>query len=243
MKKSNIWLFISSALVMHSGFSADGQVSTGPALTYTVTLKQVDLCTDSSCTTSHTLVSKTSAMDIASASVGGTVGSYSSTMELPAMGTTYTHMRNTLDRTFTIKGYALSDADGSTYCYTDGSAGTSTTLAQGTLAATSSLAAASASDSQLELPTGGVNVTTTRNGSAQTVAFSSYDSEISIVDADDFTFTKALTSPYVYTGITPLIDIAFETSGGVSSMEMGGGDASDDCNLFPGKPGMIITIQ
>ena len=213
---------------------------TGPATQYTVKVKKVELCTDSSCSTAHTLVTKTAAMDIASAAVGAAVGSYASTMTLPPMGVSYTHMRSTIDRTFTIKGYGLSASSGQ-YCYTDGSVGTKTALAAGTHTTSATTAASSATASALELPSTGANAVTVRSADGPGTTTMSYGSEISL-SGDDMLYTKALSIPYTYYGQTPSIDISFGTLNAVSSIEMQGGDVDGDCNLMPGEPTMKITI-
>lgn len=220
--------------------SANGDTRSGPATQYTVTVKKVELCTSSACTTAHTLVTKTSDMDIASAAVGAAVGSYASTMTLPPMGVSYSHMRTTIDRTFTIKGYGLSASSGQ-YCYTDGSDGTKTAFAAGTNTTSATTAASSATASALELPNTGADAVTARYVGGTTTTTITYNSEISL-SGDDMLYTKALTTPYTYYGQTPLIDISFGTQNAVNSMEMQGGDADGDCNLFPGEPTMTITI-
>ncbi|MBT4000641.1 MAG: hypothetical protein HOF09_00985 [Candidatus Thioglobus sp.] len=222
-------------------FSTNGDVRTGPATQYTVTVKQVELCTSLACTTAHTLVTKTQDMDIASAAVGAAVGSYASTMTMPPMGVAYSHMRITVDRTFTITGYALSASSGQ-YCYTDGTAGVKTALTVGANTTSSSTAASSATASALELP----NVSTTANhnegGAGSQSVTITYGSNISL-SGDDMLYIKPLTIPYTYYGQTPLIDISFGTASAVSSMEMGSGNTPGDCNLFPGEPAIVVTIN
>jgi len=241
IKMNKFMALIVGSLITPVVFSDNGDTRKGPASQYTVTVKKVELCTTSACTTAHTLVTKTSAMDIASAAVGAAVGSYASTMTLPPMGVTYSHMRTTVDRTFTIKGYALSASSGQ-YCYTDGTTGAKTVLTAGVNTTSSSTAASSATASALELP----NTSTTANhndlGAGSRSVTITYDSGISL-SGDDMLFTKALTTPYTYYGQTPLIDISFGTQNAVNSMEMGGGNANGDCNLFPGEPVMTITIK
>ena len=238
-KISQFVVLIVGSILTSVVFADNGDTRTGPATQYTVTVKKVELCTDSSCSTAHTLVTKTAAMDIASASVGASVGSYASTMALPTMGVTYSHMRSTIDRTFTIKGYALSASTGN-YCYTDGSSGTQTAFAAGTHTTSAATAASSATASALELGDAGT-ITAIINGGTTTVTMD-YNSGISL-SGDDMLYTLALSSPYTYYGQTPIIDMAFGTQNAVNVMEMGSGTASNDCNLFPGEPNMTITFK
>jgi hypothetical protein len=239
-KINQIVVLIVGSILTSAVFAANGNTRTGPATEYTVTVKKVELCTSSSCATAHTLVTKTAAMDIASAAVGAAVGSYASTMTLPPMGVSYTHMRSTIDRTFTIKGYGLSASSGQ-YCYTDGSVGTKTALAAGTHTTSATTAASSATASALELPSTGANAVTVRSAEGPGTTTMSYGSEISL-SGDDMLYTKALSIPYTYYGQTPSIDISFGTLNAVSSIEMQGGDVDGDCNLMPGEPTMKITI-
>jgi hypothetical protein len=233
-------------LLASVAFAANGNTRSGPATKYEVTLKKIEFCTDSVCTTAHTLVTKTSPMDIASAAVGAEVGSYANTMILPPMGVTYTHMRSTVDRTLSITGYGASSGTAGLYCHTDGSAGGKLAYANGTFAATAAAAAAAATASALEAPTPNVGLGYIINGTTVAAADSSwqmdYDSGYA-VSGDDLTVITALTTPYAYYGQTPIIDISFATTAGVNSVEAGTGNASNDCNLFPGAPVITITIK
>jgi hypothetical protein len=242
-KMNKLGVLVITTLLTSVVFGGNGDTRYGPATKFEVTLKKAEFCTDSVCTTAHTLVTKTSAMNISSAAVGAEVGSYASTMTLPPMGVTYTHMRSTVDRTFSITGYAASSGTASRYCHTDGSAGGKTAYAAGTFVTTAAAAATAATASALEAPTPSVNITTFINGGTDTTSFSmTYDTGYA-VSGDDMTVITALTTPYTYYGQTPIIDISFATTTGVSSVEAGSGDDSNDCNLFPGPPTMIITIK
>jgi hypothetical protein len=241
-------------------FAADGDRKQGPASQYTVTVKKVELCTSSACTTAHILVTKTSPMDIAGATVGATVGSYASTMTMPPMGVTYSHMRTTIDRTFAIKGYARSNGSGD-YCYTTtGSDGTTTRYAAGGIklagtegsdAAAAAAALAAATVANLELPDTGNGAITANDNVADlvgdnTIGTITYSSTITVPDPADSSsalFVVALTTPYTYYGQTPIIDIAFTTQTGVITVENDGGNLATECNLHPGEPTMTVTIK
>ena len=240
-KMNKLGVLVITTLLTSVVFGGNGDTRYGPATKFEVTLKKAEFCTDAACTTAHTLVTKTSAMNISSAAVGAEVGGYASTMTLPPMGVTYTHMRSTVDRTFSITGYGASSGTAGHYCYTDGSAGGKTAYAAGTFASTAAAAAAAATASALEAPTPG-DVTAFINGGTATFSGFSYDSGYT-VSGDDMLVVTALTTPYTYYGQTPIIDISFATTTGVSSVEAGSGDDSNDCNLFPGPPTMIITIK
>ena len=72
--------------------------------TYKVTMKKVELCTSSACTTTTLLAEKDGNFDIASASAGADVGDWITSFALE-VGTTYTHIKATLSTTMTIAGY------------------------------------------------------------------------------------------------------------------------------------------
>ena len=79
--------------------------TTGAADVYKVTMKKVELCTASTgvtvCTGAVVIGEGDKVIDIAAADAGAVAGSYGSAALLP-LGVTYTHMRVTIDRKFTI---------------------------------------------------------------------------------------------------------------------------------------------
>ena len=217
---------------------------TGPATQYTVKVKKVELCTDSSCSTAHILVTKTAAMDIASAAVGAAVGSYASTMTLPAMGVAYSHMRVTLDRKFTITGYGASSDSAGNFCYTvTDSDGTANVLAAGKRATSASDAADNATPATLILANKDETVDAVGDGVTNTTAVTmTYGSGITF-SGEDMLYIKALTAAYTYYGQTPSIDLSFGTANAVTSIDITGtANADDDCNMHPGEPTMTIKI-
>jgi len=249
MKITNKFTIVAFMIISFSGIvnSATGTQTWGPASAYNVELKKVELCTSSACATAHTLVEKTQVMDIASAEVGAAIGSYTSTMTLPPMGVTYTHMRSTVDRTFTITGYAASTASG--VCYTK--TGTPTVNGGFTAFETGSYVAGAADatnagSATLVAPNDGATINI-NDDSGGTIGFDynspSYAASIGVTNgAEDMTVVNLLTTPYTYYGQTPIIDIAFSTQLAVSNFES---DATGDgeCNLFPGEPELKITIK
>lgn len=225
-------------------YAVDWQNQEGPTSQYSVTLKKMEFCTDSACSTAHTIAEKTKVFDIASTSIGAELGSYADKIILPTAGVTYTHLRSTVSRTFNITGYAPSADGSSVYCYTNGTGGSYTAMSPGTLAATTADALANATSTALvsvnDTSDSGGTITAYKNGTTANITFSYSSSEIS---GDDILYTIAMDAPYTYAGKIPVIDVSFGTQTALTSMEAGGGNNSNDCNLFPGDPNMRVAIN
>ena len=206
----------------------------------------MEFCTDSSCSTAHTIAEKTKTFDIASTTIGAELGSYADKIILPPKGVTYTHLRSTADRTFTITGYAPSADGSSVYCYTNGTGGSYTATSPGTLAASTADALENAVPTSLVLvnhtPDSGGTIAAYKNGGIANITYTYSTHEIS---GNNILYTIAMNTPYTYSGNnkTPLIDVSFGTQTALTSMEAGGGNNSNDCNLLPGDPNMRVTIK
>ena len=112
-------------------FSFKAIAVSGVADKYEVTMKKVELCTSSACSSPTTVASGSQAVNIASLSAGAEAAAFGSTAGLP-IGTTFTHMRVTLNRAFTIEGEV--NVSGNNWCSTDSAdAGSATALHVGTL--------------------------------------------------------------------------------------------------------------
>ena len=112
-------------------FSFQALAVSGNADKYEVTMKKVELCTSSACSSPTTVASGSQAVNIASLSAGAEAGAFGSTTGLP-IGTTYTHLRVTLNRAMTIEGEV--NVSGNNWCSTDSAdAGSATALHVGTL--------------------------------------------------------------------------------------------------------------
>ena len=108
-----LFSIILSLFLFQNAYSADAH---GQPTQYEVTMKKVELCTDLACTSPFTLGEKTMAADIVPSEGGKDVANYASTSGIP-VGIVYTHLRVTLDRTFSITGNVTV---GSKECATDG---------------------------------------------------------------------------------------------------------------------------
>ena len=104
-----------------SSFAARG---TGNAEVFKVTMKKMELCTgyqggdfhnitnDSFCNNPLVIGTGDKTVDIASVTAGAAAASYGNAALLP-LGETYTHLRVTIDKKFTIKTSAAIDTGGS----------------------------------------------------------------------------------------------------------------------------------
>ena len=84
----------------------------GAASVYKVTMKKLEMCTSSTgvtdCGNALVIGEGTQVVDVASVDAGAVAGSYGNVALLP-LGTTYTHMRVTILRKFTVKSAAAID--------------------------------------------------------------------------------------------------------------------------------------
>ena len=89
-----------------------------------ITMKKVELCSDSACATAVTVGERDMKADIAAADAGAQVGNFSSTTGIPAG--TYTHIQITMDRAIQVTGSVTTGNDGSAMtCFIRGIAGSS----------------------------------------------------------------------------------------------------------------------
>ena len=118
----NILSFMSLLFCLNYSFQVFAEL--GEATVYKVTLTKIELCTaaplasktDTTCTGATTVGTGNKTFDVASVTAGSQVGSFVSTSGLP-MGTTFTHVKPTLTREFTMKGYV--EIDSNCWCRTE----------------------------------------------------------------------------------------------------------------------------
>ncbi len=206
--------------------------SAGVATTYQIQIQKVELCTGNGggngCDNPYVVGSAASTFDIAAAAAGAQVGSYASSLTPPA-GTTYTHMRVTLSRFFTIAGAvsSVAGAGGTGNCRTGGADATGYTLA-----------------------TAGPGLNTAGSATAQVLSIAnegewgggepSYPSSFNVVDdAAAFTITYALSQSFTVSALNPpTINIAFDTQ-----TALGAFGTSPGCVMFPQEPSVTVSIQ
>ncbi len=216
-------------MLFNKSYAASGS---GPATEYKVTMKKVELCEDSACATSTTVGDKNMPIDIASATAGADVGSYAPTTGLP-LGKTFTHLRVTISRTFTVTGTVTPDSD---TCATDGGTDMAATqmLDAGTGTATSSSmylvneGSYGAGDGARDGAVGSSNIDISYDSPT-------YASSMT-VSGDTAAMIYALTSPYTVGLKSPTIRVVFNTS-----KALGAEDTA--CVMWLNEPYCEITIE
>ena len=224
-------------------FYGNAVAATGAATEYKVTIYKIELCdsssTASACNNAVTIFDGDSgAIDIANTTSGVAAASLGNA-SAAKFGTSYTYLRITMGRAFTVKGSA---ADGSgTTCYTkSGEAGAAGTLAKGTTTAGSvastTLYAAMVGTSVGDNLTGLSSLTDT-TGVVSTIAS----------DDEYFQYRQELASTFTMVqGNIPSVTVAFGTSAAVGAID----DMGDSCEtvgaakgLYAAEPDVTVTIK
>ena len=231
--------------------------TTGAASVYKVTMKKVELCTAStsvtSCENAIVIGNTEKTVDIASTTAGSAAASYGDPALLP-LGETYTHMRVTIDRKFTIKAdLAVDDVDGncattaalSSSAYPGGSLSDNEKYDRTPILASGGTAAEAdlyLKNDQMKTCTNAAcstlsdaNDITYQQGVVSTFQSQHADGSTS----DDHVMVYKLTSPYTVALIAPIIDISFGTSEAVTASEVG----TDLCMFEPEEPVVTVTIK
>ena len=241
-------------VLISNSFSAS---TTGAADVYKVTMKKVELCTASTsvtdCENPIVIGNTEKTVDIAATDAGSAAANYGDPALLP-LGETYTHMRVTVDRKFTIQA-DLTVAGVTAKCATtaalSGSAYPGGSLSgnekydrlpvveDGGTAAEADLYL---KNDQMKTCTNAAcsalsaaNTVTYQQGVVSTFQTQHADGSTS----DDHVMVYELSSPYTVALISPTIDISFGTSEAVTATEVG----TDLCMFEPEEPVVTITIK
>ena len=229
-----LFSIILSLFLFQNAYSADAE---GQPTQYEVTMKKIELCTDLACTSPFILGEKNMAADIVPSEGGKNVANYASTSGIP-VGTVYTHLRVTLDRTFKITGIVnVGTGEDEKDCRTDGgnNAG-ATQMTVGTDGGTP------AEESMFLVNAGSyANTNGTRAGDVGSsdldISYSSPHSAKTIsVSGDNALLVYELTAPYQKTLRAPVIKISFNTAEALSVND-------DSCAMWIGEPKVSITLQ
>ena len=247
----------------------------GNADVYKVTMRKIELCTgytvvdfdnvntDDACHNAVVIGSGDKVVDIASVDAGAAAASYGDPALLP-LGETYSHMRVTIDRKFTIKSETALDTGGTND--TDNCVTVATTDAH---YGSGSSEAARKYTHKVAVDEGGTNaemnlyMTNGRQGDEAGTNYTqclnddcsqsnswSWDYAInasqltsaiamqtmrSSVDTDDVQLVYALSTPYTVTLIPPTIDISFGTRSALGVQEVSNSEGSGTPSANDGK--------
>ena len=234
MKKIFLFLFI----IFFTTKVYSANPATGDATEYIVELQKVELCEDSACSTSTTVGDTSASFNIASSAAGAEVGTFAKTTCLP-LGTTFTHLRVTVSRTFTITGSVTTDNGD---CMTDGG-----TDASATQLLVGKLTGSAVSTSMFLPNTGSYGATDgTRDGDVGSsnidMDYSSPQFAISMtVSGSTAAMIYQLANPYTVKFKSPLIKVKFKTKDAVGAFRLDA--ATDVCSMYPEEPLVSIDIQ
>ena len=248
-------IFISNILILFF-FSVYAYAVTGAADVYKVTMRKVELCTGStgvsSCDNAVVIGTGDKEVDIASVDAGASAASYGEPALLP-LGVTYTHMRVTIDRKFTIRNStAIAAGENATACRTIASTDGMYVTDEATDKYTHKPVVAN-NQTAAEMNVYLVNDQYTRCNLAncsnktddQSISYaqgtgsSKHQTQHADGSSDaDHVMIYELTSPYTVALIAPKIDISFGTSAAVSAQEV-----NELCQIWAEEPVVTITIE
>ena len=252
-------IFISNILILFF-FSVYAYAVTGAADVYKVTMRKVELCTGStgvsSCDNAVVIGTGDKEVDIASVDAGASAASYGESALLP-LGETYTHMRVTIDRKFTIRNStAIAAGENATACRT---IATTTAMYGGTAEATRKythkpVVANNQTAAEMNIYLVNDQYTRCNVAGCSGVGGTTDDQSISYAQGtgsskhqsqhadgstdDDHVMIYELTTPYTVALIAPQIDISFGTSAAVSAQEV-----NELCQIWAEEPIVTITIK
>ena len=255
MKKFFAFIVLVKLLLVLFITSSNAATVKGAASVYKVTMTKLELCTASTgvtvCTGAVVLGEGEQVVDIAAADAGAVAGSYGNAALLP-LGVTYTHMRVTILRKFTVKTSAAIDTGGTPdACVTQAA---TTALYGGTEASrkfTHAITVAddgTAAEQNLYLTNDSYLICTNADCSATAGSTNDYTSPTyatymeshSADTGTEHVMIYALTSPYTVALIPPTIDISFGTAEAIGAVDAGGGAR---CLMLAFEPVCTITIK
>ena len=222
---------------------------TGPASEYKITMTLLELCDSTSsltaCNNPVVIGSGTSGVvDIAGTTAGEAAASYGSLSSVP-LGTTFTHMQITMNRSITATGNANDTAGSPDQCFTK-------TNSNGANDSNAAGHASTASSATLFMGyIGTVNGDATNSATAGDGTGTSR-AATTVTSEDDFLEHRvALTTPLtIKAGEFPTVKIAFGTANAIGAqgdMSAGGGGActagTAAIGLFGAAPDVTITFE
>jgi len=247
-------VLVKSLLVLFITISNAATVK-GAASVYKVTMKKLELCTASTgvtvCTGAVVIGSGAKVVDIASVDAGAVAGSYGDAALLP-LGVTYTHMRVTILRKFTVKTSSAIDTGGTpdacvTQAATDTLYGDTEAARKFTHAITvADDGTAAEMDTYLQNDSYKICANATCSSTYDATndytspTYATYmESHSADTDAEHVMIYK-LTAPYTVSLIPPTIDISFGTQEAIGATDPNSGSR---CMMIAFEPVCTITIK
>ena len=236
-------------------FIANSNAATvkGAASVYKITMTKLEMCTAStgvtSCDGAVVIGSGTQVIDIAAVDAGAVAGTYGDVALLP-LGTTYTHMRVTVLRKFTVKTAAAIDTAATPdACVTQAATDTLYGDTEAARKFTHAITVAddgTAAEMNLYLTNDSFTICTnatcgTTSSSTNDYSSPTYATYMEGHDADTGTehiMIFALTSPYTVTMIPPTVTISFGTQEAIGASNVG-----SRCMMIAFEPVCTITIK
>ena len=236
-------------------FIANSNAATvkGAASVYKITMTKLEMCTASTgvtnCDGAVVIGSGTQVIDIAAVDAGAVAGSYGDVALLP-LGTTYTHMRVTVLRKFTVKTAAAIDTAATPdACVTQAATDTLYGDTEAARKFTHAITVAddgTAAEMNLYLTNDSFTICTnatcgTTSSSTNDYSSPTYATYMEGHDADTGTehiMIFALTSPYTVTMIPPTVTISFGTQEAIGASNVG-----SRCMMIAFEPVCTITIK
>ncbi len=225
----------------------------GAASVYKVNMTKLELCTASTgvtvCTGAVVIGEGPKVVDIAAVDAGVVAGSYGKATLLP-LGETYTHVRVTILRKFTVKTSAAIDTTGTPdACVTQATTNAAYGDTESARKFTHAITVAddgTAAEQNLYLTNDSYLVCTNATCSSTTGSTNDYSSPTYATymeghDGDTGTehqMIYALTSPYTVSLIPPTIDISFGTAEAIGASNVG-----SRCLMLAFEPVCTITIK
>ena len=236
-------------------FIANSNAATvkGAASVYKITMTKLEMCTASTgvtnCDGAVVIGSGTQVIDIAAVDAGAVAGTYGDVALLP-LGTTYTHMRVTVLRKFTVKTAAAIDTAATPdACVTQAATDTLYGDTEAARKFTHAITVAddgTAAEMNLYLTNDSFTICTnatcgTTSSSTNDYSSPTYATYMEGHDADTGTehmMIFALTSPYTVTMIPPTVTISFGTQEAIGASNVG-----SRCMMIAFEPVCTITIK
>jgi len=255
MKKIFAFIVLVKLLLVLFVASSNAATVKGAASVYKVTMKKLEMCTSSTgvtdCGNAIIIGQGEKVVDVASVDAGAVAGSYGNAALLP-LGVTYTHMRVTILRKFTVKTSAAIDT-GETpdACVTQAATDTLYGDTEAARKFTHAITVAddgTAAEQNLYLTNDSYLVCTNATCSSTTGSTNDYTSPTYATymeghDADTGTehqMIYALSTPYTVSLIPPTIDISFGTQEAIGATDPASGSV---CMMIAFEPVCTITMK